>query len=120
MILALVYSYIYKVDQASATIEPGQTLSPLQYFARNGYWNNTHLFNGTVNGLHNDTGDLVRVGIGGGTSVLEVTVALGGNLTGNTDGCATVGDTICELVDGTSLVPSGKTELVALAVNENV
>lgn len=79
-----------------------------------------HLLDGTKDGLHKDTGDLVGVGVGSGPAVLEVTVALGCALTRNTDGRATVGDAPCELVDGTGLVAAGKTELVALAVDEDV
>lgn len=78
------------------------------------------LLNGTEDGLHEDAGDLVGVGIGGGTAVLEVAVALGGTLAGDTDGRATVGDAPCERVDGAGLVPAGETELVALAVDEDV
>lgn len=79
-----------------------------------------NLLHSTVDGLHNDTGDLVRVGVGGGTTILEVTVALGGALAGNADRRATVGDAVGELVDGTRLVSAGETELVALAVDKDV
>lgn len=79
-----------------------------------------HLFDGTKDGLHDDTGDLVRVGVGSGAAILKVTVALGSALTRDTDGRATVGDAPCELVDGTGFVAASKTELVALAIDEDV
>lgn len=78
------------------------------------------LLNSTEDGLHEDTGDLVGVGVGGGTTVLEVAVALGGALAGNPDGRATVGNAPCERVDSTSLMSTGKTELVALTIDEDV
>lgn len=67
-------------------------------------------------GGHHNLGDTVRVGVGGGATILKVSVTLGGALTRNTDGRATVGDTIAELINGTSLVAASETELVALAV----
>ena len=67
-------------------------------------------------GGHEHAGDTIRIGIGGRAAVLEVAVALGGGLAGNTDGAATVGDTVAELVDGTGLVAAGETELVVVTV----
>jgi hypothetical protein len=49
---------------------------------------------GDAYSLNDDTGDLVRVGIGGGTAVLKVALAILGDLAGNTDGATTVGDTV--------------------------
>jgi hypothetical protein len=63
---------------------------------------------------------LVRVGVGGRSSVLKVTLAILGALAGNTDGTTTVSDTVGELVNGTSLVATSKTSLVALTVDGNV
>ena len=48
--------------------------------------------------LDDHTGDLVRVGVGSGPAVLEVTLALLGASTVDTDGGTTVGDTPGELV----------------------
>lgn len=45
-------------------------------------------------GLHDDGGNLVGIGVGGGTSVLEVTAALGGSFPRNADRGTTVGNTI--------------------------
>lgn len=70
--------------------------------------------------LNNDTSNLVRVSVGGRSSVLEVTLAILGALAGNTDGTTTVSDTVGELVNGTSLVATGKTSLVTLTVDGNV
>jgi hypothetical protein len=67
-------------------------------------------------GGHQDLGDTVRVGVGGGATILEVTVTLGGALARNADGRATVGNTVAELINGTSLVATSETELVTLAV----
>ena len=53
--------------------------------------------NGTVDGLHQDTGDAVRVGVAGGPAVLKVAAALGGDFAGDADRRAAVGDTTAEL-----------------------
>lgn len=71
-------------------------------------------------GLGDDTGNLVRVAVGSGTTVLEVTVALRGNVTGDTDGSTTVGNTRREVTNVTSLVLAGKTLVVVGTVNGNV
>lgn len=78
------------------------------------------LLHSTEDGLHHDTRDLIWVGVGGRATVLEVSVAFGGALARNADRRATVGDAVCEGVDGTGLVSAGETQLVALAVDENV
>lgn len=67
-------------------------------------------------GGHEDLGDAVRIGVGGGTTVLKVAVALLSSLAGNADRGTTVGDAVAELVDGAGLVAAGETELVVLAV----
>jgi hypothetical protein len=71
-------------------------------------------------GLHHNTGNPVRVGVGGRSSVLEVTVTLLAALTGNTDGSTTVGNTVGKLIDSTGLVTSGKTEVVVLTIYGDV
>lgn len=70
--------------------------------------------------LDDDTGDLVGISVTGGTAVLEVTLAVLGNLAGNTNAATTVGDTIAELVDAAGLVTASETLFVALTVNGNV
>lgn len=45
-------------------------------------------------GLHDDAGDLVGVGVGGGPPVLEVTALFYGTLARDTDGGTTIGDTV--------------------------
>lgn len=52
------------------------------------------LFGSTVDGLHEDTSDLVRVGVGRGAAILKVTVTLSGGLSGDTNRGTTVRDTI--------------------------
>jgi hypothetical protein len=74
----------------------------------------------TTQSLDDDTGDLVRISVGGGATVLEVTLAILGALAGNTDGATTVGNTVRELVDVTGLVATGETFLVALTVDGDV
>lgn len=71
-------------------------------------------------GLHDNAGDLVGVGVGGGPPVLEVTALLHGTLARNTDGGTAVGDTIRELLDAASLVTASETLLVALTVDGDV
>ncbi len=63
---------------------------------------------------------MVWVGVGSGSSVLEVTIALVSALSWNTDGCTTVGNTVAEGVDCASLVPAGETESVVLTINSNM
>lgn len=70
--------------------------------------------------LHHDTGNLVRIGIGCWSSILEVTVTLVTTFSWDTDGATTVGNTRSECVDATSLMSAGKTLNVALSVNSNV
>jgi hypothetical protein len=70
--------------------------------------------------LHDDASYPVGVGVGGGTAILEVAVAVGGSLTGNADTAAAVGDAVGKLVDGASLVAASETTLVALTVHGNV
>jgi hypothetical protein len=74
----------------------------------------------SIQRLHNDVGDAVGVGVGGRATVLKVTAALGGSLAGDADRSTTVGNTVGELVDGTSLVATSETLLVALTVDGNV
>jgi hypothetical protein len=62
----------------------------------------------------------VRIRVGRGSAVLEVTVALGTNLPGDTDRGTTSSDAPGELVDGTSLVPASETLFVLLAVDGDV
>ena len=67
-------------------------------------------------GRHQNLGDAVRVGVGGGSAVLEVTVALGGGFPGDADRGAAVGDAVGELLDGARLVAARQALVVVLAV----
>lgn len=70
--------------------------------------------------LHHDTGDLVRVGIGSWSSVLEVSVTLVATFSRDTNGATTVGNARCEGVDAASLVSASKTHGVVLSVDCDV
>lgn len=70
--------------------------------------------------LDDDTSDLVWVDIRGGPPVLEVAVALGCDVTWDTDRGASVGDTGGEGADVTSLVLSSQSHVVVLAVHLDV
>lgn len=70
--------------------------------------------------LDDGVGDPVRVDVGGGPPVLEVSVSLLVNMTGDSDGCTSVGNTGREGSDVASLVLSGQSELVVFTVNGNV
>jgi len=48
----------------------------------------------TTHCLNDDTSNLVRISVGGGAAVLKVTLAVLGDLAGDTDGATTVSDTI--------------------------
>lgn len=75
---------------------------------------------GSRDGVEDLAGDKVGVGVGGGTTVLEVSLALGLGVTTNTDGGTTVGNAVAEGVDVGGLVGAGEAELVALTVDGNV
>ena len=61
-----------------------------------------------------------RTDVGGGATVLEVAVALSADMTGDTDGGATVGNTRREGTNVTSLMTTRETEVVVLAVDRDV
>ena len=92
-------------------------------------------------GLDNDAGDTVRIyvnahgdqlsrslnpkrevrtNVGSRATILEVPVALGTNMSGNTNRSTTVGDTTREGTDVASLVSSSQSEIVVLAVHSDV
>lgn len=75
---------------------------------------------GQKSGFDEDTSDSVRVNVGSGTSVLEVTVTLFTDMSGDSDGCSSVGDTGRELGDGSGLVLSSQSLLVVFTVDSNV
>lgn len=79
-----------------------------------------HYANDQTYSLHHDTSDLVGVGVGGGSSVLKVSVALVRTLPWNSDRSTTVGDTVREAIDAAGLVAAGQTESVVLTVHGNV
>lgn len=67
--------------------------------------------------LHHNTGDLIRVSVRRRATILKVTIALVAALARDTDGAATVGNTVGELVDAAGLVTAGQTHGVVLAVH---
>lgn len=74
----------------------------------------------TAHSLDDNTSDLVGVSVRGRATILEVTLAVLGDLAGNTDGAASVSDAVRELFDVAGLVTTGQTLLVTLAVDSNV
>lgn len=79
-----------------------------------------NLLNRTIDRLHHNTSNLVRVCVGSWSSVLEVTVTLVATLSGDTDGATAVGNTIGESIDATSLMSASKAHGVVLSVNCDV
>lgn len=79
-----------------------------------------HLLGSTIDGLHHNTSNSVRVGVRCWSSILEVSVTLSSALSWDTDRGTTVGNAVAEGVDGASLVSAGKTEGVILTVNSDV
>ena len=75
---------------------------------------------GSGDGVEDLASDEVGVGIGGRTTVLKISFALGLSVTSNTDGGATVGNAVAEGVDVGGLVGTGETKVVALSVDGNV
>jgi len=75
---------------------------------------------GTTYGLHHDAGDLIRVGVGRGSAILKVSVALLSALARDPDRGATVRDAVGEGVDGAGLVAARETQRVVLAVDGDV
>ena len=73
-----------------------------------------------IHRLHNNTSDLIRVSIGGGSPILEVALAFLCTLSGNSDRGTTVGNSPSELLDARSLVFASHTQLVAFTVDLNV
>lgn len=59
----------------------------------------------------------IRIRVRSRTTILKVTVALGGALAGDTNGRTTVGHAVGEGVDGAGLVTTRETLLVAFAVD---
>jgi len=74
----------------------------------------------TTNSLNHNTSNLVWASVGSWTTVFEISITLLGARPWNTDGRPTVSNTIGELINGTGLVSSGKTESVVVTVNSNV
>ena len=74
----------------------------------------------TTHSLNDDTSDLVGISVGSGATILKVTLAVLGDLAGDTDGATTVGNTVRELVDAAGLVATGKTLLVTFTVDGDV
>lgn len=70
--------------------------------------------------LHQDTGDLVRISVGSWSSILKISIALVRALSWDADRGTTVGNTIRELINATSLMSAGETEGVVLTIDGNV
>ena len=64
--------------------------------------------------------DRKHTNVGGWAAVLQVAEALRGDVTGNTDGRATVGNARAEAADVAGLMAAGETEVVVLAVHSDV
>ena len=73
-----------------------------------------------ADGLDHDTGDKVRVDVGGWSSVLEVTVALNLNGSWDSDGGASISNAGGEGLHGGSLVSTGQSLFVVLTVQLDV
>jgi hypothetical protein len=58
--------------------------------------------------------------VGGGTSVLQVAITLRSDVTGDTDGSATVSNTGAECSDVAGLVTTSETHIVVLSVHSDV
>jgi hypothetical protein len=71
-------------------------------------------------GLDDNTSDLVRITIAGGSPVLEVSFPLLGARTRNTNAGTTICNTPVELVDATSLVAAGQTRVITFTVDLDV
>lgn len=74
----------------------------------------------TAYSFDDDAGDLVRVGVAGGSAVFKVTLAVLGDLARDTDAATAVGNAPAELVDVAGLVATGQTILVAFTVDGDV
>ena len=70
-----------------------------------------------VHSLNDDASDLIRVGIGGGSSVLEIALTLLCALPRDSDRRATIGNTPSELVHAGSLVCTSHAELITFTVD---
>ena len=64
--------------------------------------------------------DRKHTNVGGWAAVLQVAEALRGDVTGNTDGRATVGNARAEAADVAGFMAAGETEVVVLAVHSDV
>lgn len=73
-----------------------------------------------ASGLDESGGDTVRIDVGSGTPVLEVAESLLSDVSGNTDGSTTMGNTRREGRNAGGLVSAGETEVVVLAVHSDV
>mmetsp|Transcript_382 Transcript_382/g.724 ORF Transcript_382/g.724 Transcript_382/m.724 type:complete len:419 (+) Transcript_382:198-1454(+) len=71
-------------------------------------------------GGHDLSGDEVRIGVGGWSTIFEVSLAFILCVTSNTDRGSTVGNTEGEIFDGGGFEFSGKTKFVSFSVDFNV
>jgi hypothetical protein len=70
--------------------------------------------------LDHDAGDLIRVDVRGRSSVLKVASALLGDVTGDSNGAASVGDAPGELANVSGLVLARQSLVVVLSVDGDV
>jgi hypothetical protein len=70
--------------------------------------------------LNNNASNLVRISVAGWSSILEIALAILGDLTGDTDASTTVSYTVGKLINGAGFMTTSKTLFIALAIHGNV
>src|SRR5690349_7882464 len=74
-----------------------------------------------LDGLQDATGNLVGVALRVWTAIFEIAlVAVVHKAVRDTDGCATIRDTVVELVDGLCFVETREAEMIVRAIHSNV
>jgi len=71
-------------------------------------------------GGHDLSANKVRIGVGTGSAILEVSTAIRLSITSNSDGCSAVGNSVSKIVNASSFELSRQTKLIALSVNSDV
>jgi len=71
-------------------------------------------------GLNNDAGHTIRIDVGSGAPVLQVTVTLSSNVTGDPNGSTTVSNARAEGSDVTGLVATSETHVIVISVDSDV
>jgi len=70
--------------------------------------------------LDDDTGDAVGIDVGSRAAILQVSVSLGANMSWDTDGCTTIGNTRAECVDMSRLVTASQPQIIVLSVHRDM